>query len=316
MGVLIGLDDVPAGWHSAATLGAFDGVHRGHQSLVRRTVEAARERGLCSVVLTFDPDPDQVLRADRAAPLLTTTPERVELLAALGADHVVVARFDGRVAATEAMEFVREVLIGSLGARCLVVGPTLTFGSGGAGATERLREWAPDLGLEVEVVPAVLLEGRAVTSSAIREEVRAGNVAAAREMLGRPYSLTGVVERGHGRGRRLGCPTANIAPDSRRLIPGDGVYAVEAGIDQVSCLGVASVGTRPTFPGAGWALEVHLPGLEADLRSRRMRVRFWARLRGHVRFATPEELSAQMASDVRDAQAVMAALHRPPHLVE
>jgi len=279
-------------------------------------VETARERNLSSVVLTFDPHPDWVVRPDRAAPLLTTTEEKVELLAALGPDQIVVARFDAGLAATEAQTFARDVLIAALGARHLVVGPTLTFGRRGAGNPERLREWAPALGIEVEVAPALLVEGRLVTSSVIREALRAGDVDAAREMLGRPYSLGGIVERGRGRGRELGFPTANIIADRDRVIPADGVYAVEVAVERTRCQGVASLGSRPTFAEAGWALEVHLPALEGDLRGRRLTVHFWARLRGQIAFGSTHALTAQMASDVRHAQELMSALQHPYDVVK
>jgi riboflavin kinase/FMN adenylyltransferase len=316
MAIIYGLENVAVGGRSALTLGAFDGVHRGHQALVRRTLAVARERELSSVVLTFDPDPDRFLRPEQATRLLSTTEERLRLLASLGPDLVVVARFDAKLAATEAQAFVREVLMEWLGASHLVVGPTLTFGHRGAGNADRLREWANELGLEVEVVPAILIGGRPATSSAIRELLTAGDVAGAREMLGRPYSLGGTVERGKGRGQRLGFPTANLVPDPARLAPADGVYAVVAEADGTSYEGVASIGGRPTFPGSGWALEVHLPGLDAELYGRRLDIQFWARLRGQITFETPEALAAQMALDVHHAQAALAALHRPAHLVE
>ncbi|KPJ62056.1 hypothetical protein AMK68_05405 [candidate division KD3-62 bacterium DG_56] len=316
MAIIRDLDNVPAGWRSAATLGAYDGVHRGHQALVTRTVEAARERDLLAVVLTFTPHPDRVVRRDEGGPLLTTTEEKVELLAALGADQIVVARFDAKLAATEAQTFVRDVLVKVLGARHLVVGPTFTFGRRGAGNPQRLRQWAPILGIEVEVMPAVMVGGRAVTSSLIRKALRAGDVDTAHQMLGRPYSLTGVVERGLGRGRDLGYPTANVIADRDRLIPADGVYAVEAEVEHTRFQGVASIGSRPTFADAGWALEAHLPGLEANLHGRPLTLHFWAWLRGQMAFGSGDALAAQIGSDIRQAQHLMATLQGSPHVVK
>lgn len=316
MAIIRGLENVPTGWRSAVTLGAFDGVHRGHQALIARTVEAARDRGLLSVVLTFDPHPDRVLRPDRTAPLLTTIQEKTDLLAALAPEQVVVARFDAALADTEAEQFVRSILIETLGARYLVVGPTLTFGRDAFGNAQRLQDWAPELGIGLETASAVVVAGQPITSSAVREALLAGNVDAAREMLGRPYSLTGTVERGTGRGRELGYPTANIRSDPDRLIPADGVYAVEVEVERTRCQGVASIGSRPTFADADRAFEVYLPGLDSDLCGLLLTVRFWKRLRGQIAFEDPEALAAQMALDVRDAKRALAGLHLPCDMIE
>src|SRR5512143_1459565 len=215
----------PLGWlPSAVTVGNFDGVHRGHQALVSAAVARARAAGGLSVVLTFDPHPARVLRPAHAPAALTTLAQKKELLAGLGVDRLAFLPFDAGIARLSPEEFARAVLRDTLRARDVVVGESFRFGHRREGDARTLVELGARLGFEVHAVPDVLEGGRAVSSSRIRSELGHGHVAAAAVLLGRPYFVDAAVGRGEGRGRTIGVPTANLAPENE-ILPAPGVYA-------------------------------------------------------------------------------------------
>lgn len=305
MDVLTDPDEVPElAPGSAVTIGAYDGVHRGHQAVLGEVRRRADERGLPTVVVTFDRHPASVVRPESAPKLLTDLDQRLEVLAATGdVDWAVVVTFDAERAAQEAEDFVGGLLVGTLGARLVVVGEDFHFGRRRRGNVELLTRLGDDLGFDVvgfRLVPGADGAGP-VSSTTVRAAVAAGDVEGAAALLGRPYEVRGTVVTGDRRGRELGYPTANVAVPPDILLPGDGIYAGwhvrEDGRAKVAAI---SLGRRPTFhDGAGASvLEAHLLDFDGDLYGERARVRFVRRLRGEERFDSVEDLVTQMALDV------------------
>jgi len=301
----VGSGPAPAGARPALAVGNFDGVHRGHQALVAAAVARARASGAVAVVLTFDPHPARVLRPDAAPDALTTLAQKQELVAGLGIDRLAVLPFDLRLAQLSPEAFAQEVLAQALGARHVVVGESFRFGLGRQGDARSLAVLGDKLGFTVEVVPPVLHAGRPISSSRVREALRLGDVREARELLGRPHIVDGPVVRGDGRGRTLGIPTANLAPDDQ-LLPGRGVYAARCRIASGEWRqAVVNVGERPTFGGGRETLEAHLVDFAGDLYDTRLRLAFHERLRGEQRFDGVAALVARIQEDIRAARALL-----------
>jgi riboflavin kinase/FMN adenylyltransferase len=304
----LGSGGAPRATAASVAVGNFDGVHRGHQALVAAAVARSREGGGPAVVLTFDPHPARVLRPQAAPAALTTLAQKEELVAALGIDRLVVVPFDARLAALSPEAFAREVLQQALGARHVVVGESFRFGKGREGDPRRLEALGAGLGFAVEVVPPVLEGGRPISSSRVREALARGDVAEARRLLGRDYFVDGEVVRGDGRGRSIGVPTANLAPE-RQILPANGVYAARCRPGELGWHTAAvNVGERPTFGGGRVRLEAHLLDFDGDLYGSRLRVAFHERLRGEQRFEGKDALVAQIRKDI---DAARARLPRP-----
>ena len=282
-------------------IGNFDGVHRGHQALVQTAAELAGQVGGEAVVLTFDPHPAHFFAPHLAPPMIMPLDRRLELLAEFGAEVVVIEAFDADFAAIEAGPFVEEVLGRDLGARHVVVGYDFTFGHGRHGTPSVLTALGPAVGIGVTVVPAVMAEGLVCSSTKIREFVHEGRVDGARLLLGRPFELTGEIVRGAGRGRGLGIPTANLRVEGE-LLPRTGIYAGRASLTDGSLVRPAaiSVGTNPTFVPGGREItvEAYLLDFDGDLYGRRLRLELLARLREERRFASTDELLAQIHKDI------------------
>lgn len=290
----------------AVAIGNFDGVHAGHRRLIE-TVRALAGPGGQAVLLTFEPHPARVLSPEYAPRLITSPARKLALLEETGLDAVVVQPFDRTYAGSSPEDFVRGQLVGKLGARDIVVGHDFTFGKGRAGTPQLLASLAtPEA--RVHVVPAVTLDGLVVSSSKIRELVLEGRVAPAARLLQRAFVLDGTVVPGRGRGRTIGFPTANVAPDTE-LLPGAGVYAVMVASAALGGVlgGAANVGVKPTFGGGDLTVEVHVLGATADLYGHRVAVAFLDRLRGEERFPGPEALAAQIERDVARAREVVAS---------
>jgi riboflavin kinase / FMN adenylyltransferase len=305
------LDDVPADLgRTVVTIGNFDGVHLGHQRVVARAREVARERGLARVVaVTFDPHPIAVLRPEQAPPTLTTIDTRVELLAAAGVDGILVVPFSRELAAWPPERFVRDILVGTLHAGAVVVGADFRFGSRASGNLTTLRELGSELDFTAEGVP---LDGgpRVWSSTYVRSCLGTGDVEGAAEALGRPFTVRGVVVEGDKRGRALGYPTANV-PTRRVAAPADGVYAGHLRrLDTGEVFPAAiSVGTNPTFAGErerrveSYVLDrddLELYGVEVE-------VAFVGRIRGMLRFDSVEELVSTMRDDVARTRKLLAS---------
>jgi riboflavin kinase/FMN adenylyltransferase len=292
----------------AASLGVFDGVHRGHRAVVRALRSVAREVEASSLVVTFDPHPAQILRPDSAPLLLTTAPERVRLLRREGVDAVHVVRFDRATADLSPQEFLARMLPEGAELRALVIGHDFRMGKGRAAGYEELVEIGRVDGFRVERVDPTSEDGGPVSSSRIRERVAAGDVAEAAEMLGRPYGIEGKVVSGRGIGRTLDFPTANVdVEDERKLLPALGVYAafVRLGLSDDPRWAVVNRGVRPTFGPTDPVLEVHLPGFEGDLVGQTLTLELIDRIRPEVRFEGPEALADQIRKDLEAARRIL-----------
>jgi riboflavin kinase / FMN adenylyltransferase len=302
------LPPLPAG--STVTVGSFDGVHRGHQAVLTEIARRADAAGRASVLVTFEPHPLEVVNPQAAPPLLTTGPERREILAQTPLDYVLFLRFDRRLAESTPEEFVRRVLIGRCGMRELVIGHDHGFGRGRSGDVETLRRLGIEDGFEVDVVPVVDVGEQHVSSSRIRRAVAGGDLATAARMLGRPYSVSGQVGAGERRGRLLGVPTINLADvPHQKLLPPDGVYAVRVEWRGGRADGMMNQGARPTFEDGRRLLEAHLFGFEGDLYGQWVRIEWVERLRDVVRFASVEQLTEQLN---RDRSRALEVLGRTP----
>lgn len=283
---------------SAVTIGVYDGVHRGHQTVLS---DLSNRAGILGVpqraVLTFDRHPLGLVAPERVPGLLTTIEQRLDILESLGVDFVGVLPFD-QVREMHVAEFIHQVLLGSLGARLVVIGTNFRFGRDREGDVAALREEGNRHGFEVDAVELLRGDGATVSSSAIRSLLSAGDVEGAESALGRPFELRGLVVAGDGRGKTIGFPTANLSFSDEMAVPARGVYAVEANLGDVLLPGVVNVGVRPTFGGEALTVEVHLLGFDGDLYGRTLGVRFKHRLRDEIRFSGVEQLVAQIEEDV------------------
>ncbi|TMQ15573.1 MAG: bifunctional riboflavin kinase/FAD synthetase [Candidatus Rokuibacteriota bacterium] len=303
MRIVRGLESFPPdAAPSAIALGVFDGVHLGHRAILGTAVTRARAAGIDALACTFDRHPGDVLQPGRAPAIITTLDDRLALIAETGVDGVVVLEFTRELAAIEPEAFVKDILLGRLRARDIVVGFNHRFGRGARGDARLLESLAARLGFQAHEVPPLLVDGVPVSSSEIRTALQRGDAAAAARFLGRPYAIAGSVTVGAGRGRSLGFPTANIEPD-RPLLVARGVYRgrLEADARRHPC--VVNVGVRPTFGERTLAVEAHLLDFTGDLYGRPVRLDFLDRLRDEMRFGSVDELRAQIARDIAAARA-------------
>ncbi|MFF2045749.1 bifunctional riboflavin kinase/FAD synthetase [Kitasatospora sp. NPDC058170] len=303
-----GLEEIPGDWgRSVVTIGSFDGVHRGHQLIINRAVERARELGVRSVVVTFDPHPSEVVRPGSHPPLLAPQPRRAELIEALGVDAVLVLPFTAEFSQEAPETFVRQVLVDALHARTVIEGPNFRFGHRAAGNVALLAELGASAGFDVEVVDLQVSGeaggGEPFSSTLTRRLVAAGDVAGAGEVLGRPHRVEGVVVRGAQRGRELGYPTANVETVPHSAVPADGVYAGWLTADGERMPAAISVGTNPTFDGTARTVEAYaIDRVGLDLYGLHVAVEFLVYLRGMEKFDSIEALLDRMADDVKQAR--------------
>jgi riboflavin kinase / FMN adenylyltransferase len=287
-------------------LGNFDGVHLGHQVVLRRAVEEGRRLGLKAVAATFDPHPRAVLRPGKEPKLLTTLEVRRELLLAYGVDEVNVIRFDRELSEKDPREFVREVLVEELGAVAVVVGENFRFGYKASGDVDDLRGWMREAGGDARAVRISHVPEGEISSTRIRKLLFDGQVREAARLLGRPYLLRGKVIEGDRRGRQIGFPTANVLPDERALVPARGVYAGRVRVGDEGFGACTNVGTAPTFERRESKVEAHLLGYVGDLYGEVVDVTFVERLRPEKRFSGVKELKEQIARDVAEAHRIVA----------
>ncbi len=317
-----GLEAVPSGWgRCVVTIGVFDGVHRGHQTIVAHAVEQAAADDLPCVLVTFVPHPAEVVRPGSHPPALTTLPRRAELVERLGVDVFCAMPFSLELSRMSPAEFAHEALVSRLHASHVVVGENFRFGHRAAGDVATLGELGRNFGFRATGVPLLgddLVDADTpISSTYVRACVGAGDMAAATHALGRPHRLDGVVERGDQRGRKLGFPTANMRLEPYAAVPADGVYAGRVvRLDRWgrtvphSLLGTAaiSVGTNPTFQGRERRVEAHILDFDGDLYGDQLGVEFTHRLRGMERYDTLDELIDQMTLDCSQARDLVAAL--------
>ncbi|MHC6176008.1 bifunctional riboflavin kinase/FAD synthetase [Glutamicibacter sp. X7] len=308
-----GLDSVPADLKpSVVTIGNFDGVHLGHCEVLDQVVEQARHLGANAVAITFDPHPAQVHRPQSAPELIMGLADRIDTLAAVGMDAVLMIEYTLDFAENTAEEFVRQVIVEALKASCVVVGHDVRFGKGNAGDFEYMQQLGEKYGFTVIGV-ADVGDKRRLSSTWVREELAAGNVEAAARILGRPHRMRGEVVHGAARGRELGFPTANLSSDATGIIPADGIYAGwlvdEADVRWPAAI---SVGSNPTFDGVSRVVEAHVidrpdEGVEDfDLYGQQVIVEFVKHLRPMVAYQGIEALVEQMTTDVKQARDVLS----------
>jgi riboflavin kinase / FMN adenylyltransferase len=295
-----GLERVGRHDASVVTVGTFDGMHVGHQAIIRYLLGRARDRDGVSVVVTFDPHPREVVYGE-AVPLLTTVEERADVLEAMGVDRFIVLPFTEAFAGLPAHAFVQSVLVDRIGLREIVIGYDHGFGRDRTGDRVLLEEMGTRLGFTVDTIPAQLVDHAVVSSTAIRRLlVDEGDVARAAQMLGRPYRLDATVVPGDGRGRTIGYPTANLqVSHARKVIPKAGVYAVAVSVtgSERAYGGMMNIGVRPTFGGGELRAEVHLFDFEGDLYGASVRVEMVERVRDERRFESVDALREQLSKD-------------------
>jgi riboflavin kinase/FMN adenylyltransferase len=292
----------PSGCRGGAlTIGNFDGVHRGHATLLEELCRQARMVHGPAAVLTFDPHPLQLLRPESFLPMLTTMADRVELLQSHGADHVIVLQTTPQLLALKAEQFFEQVIRQLLPPRVVVEGPNFGFGRNREGTVADLRQWCAAAGWDLVVVTPMQIDGQTVSSSRVRNALSQGAIETATRLLGRCYRLHGVVGKGQHRGQALGFPTANL-DKVQTVVPGNGVYAVRVLHGGTAWAGAANIGPNPTFGEAVRKVEVHLIDFQGDLYGQSLTVDFVARLRDTRRFGSATELTNQLRHDIDQAR--------------
>ncbi len=299
MKVYTNLDDFKGVKNPVVTTGTFDGVHLGHQKIISRLKDAAREENGETVLLTFSPHPRMVLFPDdNELKLLNTRSEKIELLEKYGIDHLIIYPFTKEFSRLTSIEFVRNILVNSIQTKRLVIGYNHHFGRNREGSFEHLKEYGPLYGFGVEEIPAKDMDNIQISSTKIRNALLIGDVKTATNYLGHPYTLSGTVVKGKQLGRKIGYPTANLKiSDNYKLIPGDGVYAVQVKYSNNTYAGMLNIGNNPTIEGKGKSIEVNIFDFDKMIYEEEVTVIFVERLRDEVKFNSLEELKQQLAKD-------------------
>lgn len=293
---------------TVVTMGNFDGLHLGHQALVANAVAEAKRSRTQSLVFTFDPHPLKLLAPERAPQMIVNQRDKMDMLRALGVDAVVVQCFDRRFASIDAEDFVRRYLIERLNLSKIWLGRDLRFGRARAGDAEDLMRWGSSLGFSVGIVEPILVQGKRISSSRIRQLVEQSRVDEVQPMLGRYHFISGTIVNGHHRGRKLGFPTANLAA-ATELIPADGIYATTVELENRRWLSVSSVGHNPTFGEGLRTIETYVLDFAQNIYDEMVKLSFVQRIREERKFAQIEDLVTQMHEDVRAARAVFENLN-------
>ena len=307
MKIVRSLDKLVPGPPSVVIVGVFDGVHLGHQTIMRIVKADALERNARAVAVTFDRLPEELTHPETEARYITTLDQKLELIAEQGMDQAVVMRLEQRLLDMPAERFITDVLCEKLRTTQLVVGTNFAFGKGREGNLDLLRRAGHDLGFEVVGVSPIKLDGFPVSSTVIRRLLSKGDVERANELLGRPFALEGEVVPGEGIGQALGFPTANIRVPERQVIPAKGVYAATVRLDDGRWIGAMNIGTRPTVDGAGVVVEVYIVGFSGNIYGKKLKLEFHHRLRDELRFADIEALKRRIREDVDRIVAMLRA---------
>ncbi|MFF2439412.1 bifunctional riboflavin kinase/FAD synthetase [Streptomyces sp. NPDC058107] len=311
-----GLEDIPQDWgRSVVTIGSYDGVHRGHQLIIGRAVDRARELGVPSVVVTFDPHPSEVVRPGSHPPLLAPHHRRAELMAELGVDALLILPFTTEFSKLAPADFIVKVLVDKLHAQLVIEGPNFRFGHKAAGNVQLLTEFGATYDYSVEVIDLYVSGqaggGEPFSSTLTRRLVAEGDVAGAAEILGRPHRVEGIVVRGAQRGRDMGFPTANVETLPHTAIPADGVYAGWLNANGEKMPAAISVGTNPQFDGTERTVEAYaIDRVGLDLYGLHVSVDFLAYVRGMAKFDSLDDLLVAIAADVKRASELVAAYDR------
>lgn len=294
---------------SVVVVGNFDGVHFGHQSILKKAVARARSKKLKTVLLTFYPHPAKVLSPDVAPKMINTPEQKKELVYSLGIDAVVVRKFDRALARKSPQTFFKSCLLHDLQAKYILVGHDFTFGAKRAGTAETLEALAYEAGIDVEIIPAQMKQDTLVSSSLIRKLVLEGRVDLAEKFLERFFFIDGIVVKGHHRGAALGLHTANLSTENE-LLPADGVYATFVGFKNRIYQGATNIGYNPTFNNVERSIETHIFDFDGEIYRQKLRLYFVKRLRDEIRFVSPEVLVLQIKKDIAESRAVLSRVDR------
>lgn len=311
MKVHYSLDELPQIKNAIVTQGTYDGVHAAHKVILERVKQIARENGGETVVMTFDPHPRMVLFPDdHGLKLLHTLDEKIEALEQEGIDHLVVIPFTKEFSRLTSMQFIRDIIVNKIGTEVLVIGYNHRFGKNREGSFEHLKEYSGLYGFDVEEIPEHDIDEIAVSSTRIRRALEEGDVALAAKYLGKPYTITGTVEKGKQLGRTIGFPTANIkVANPNKLIPANGVYAVKVFINTRIFNGMLNSGVRPTVDGLTHTIEVHLFDFDEDIYGQTVKIAFVDKLRDEKKFDGLEALTNQLQKDKLHALDRLSGLH-------
>lgn len=307
MNVIFGLSAITQAFPaSTVAIGTFDGVHIGHQAIVRSAIEDAQRNQRPALIFTFDRHPAELVAPDRVPGYLTTPSQRLRLLSELNPSAIVVAHFDAALSQLAPDEFVQGILKDKLNAQAIVVGKNFYFGRGRSGDVAYLERSQERFGYRLCDLEAVEADGEPASSTRIRELLRQGEIEKAERILGRPYLLAGEVAQGLRLGRTLGFPTANLSLEVQQVVPLDGIYAVQVILEDGRTLkGACSIGVRPTIEGAGRSIETYLLDFDEDIYGRKMEIRFVRRLREERKYDSLDALTAQIERDVAEARAIL-----------
>jgi riboflavin kinase/FMN adenylyltransferase len=290
---------------SNVTIGNFDGIHLGHQEILKKTVEESKEENRKSIVITFDPHPKKVIHPERRPFfLLTTLDEKLRLIESFNIDIVILISFTAEFAKTTAEEFVSNILWDKLHLNKLFIGYDYAFGKNKGGNAACLRTFGEKLGFQVEEIGAVMIDDMIASSTNARLSIIEGDVRRASQMLARPYNVSGNVVKGFHRGTEIGFPTANI--ESEKVIPAQGVYAIIAEVEGNRYQGVINIGYNPTFGNEALSIEVHLLDFQGDIYEKKIDIQFIDRLRDEIKFDSPEKLVVQIQKDIARAKEILA----------
>ncbi|MFD2933631.1 bifunctional riboflavin kinase/FAD synthetase [Spirosoma flavum] len=305
--IYTGLDDIPPLPNAVVTSGTFDGVHRGHQTILSRLTEVAKASGGESVLITYWPHPRTVVSNDsQNLKLLTTLDEKIELLDQAGVDHLVVIPFTRSFSELTSEEYIHQILMDKIGTKKLVIGYDHRFGRDREGGFDYIQAHQSEYGFEVEEIPRQDVEAVGVSSSKIRAALSEGNIHTANLFLGRPYSLMGTIVKGRQLGRTIGFPTANMqVDDPAKLIPANGVYAVEVDYAGQTLNGMLNIGFRPTVAGTNQTIETYIFDFDRDIYGEHMTLKFKEFLRPEQKFEGLPALVAQLKRDEESARAVL-----------
>jgi riboflavin kinase / FMN adenylyltransferase len=306
MEIIRDLDSLKPYSFPVVALGNFDGVHVGHQTILRAAIERARAAGGSALAVTFDPLPAKVLNPNRAPRLILTPEDKHELLRGFGLDGVIVLTFSRELSMVPAEAFVREYLRRRIGARIVVVGHNVSFGHARAGNAEVMRRLGAELGFETNVIGPIERDGIVVSSTQVREMIAMGDMKRTAILLGRPHFLRGPIVHGRERGRTIGFPTANIQSRTECLPP-DGVYATRVVMEEGSYPSITNIGMRPTFGEPERSIEAHIFDFDRDIYGREVKLEIAERIRPERKFESAQALAAQIASDLRRAKEILAA---------
>ncbi len=293
----------------ALTIGNFDGVHLGHQAIIGELRRHAEQIGVPSVAVTFEPPPAFILRPDYQPVFLSTFEQRAELLQSYGVEHVVILATSRELLNLEANQFFKEILIGQFETQAIVEGTNFQFGRNRSGTQDLLSQWCRSAGVKLSIIADQILDGQAISSSVIRQQIAAGNVDVASRMLGRPHRIRGVVEHGLARGRTIGFPTANLGK-VEVLVPGPGVYAARLILDNKPYAVAAHIGPNISFGEKESKVECHILEYEGDLYGEVLEVEFIEKIRDTMKFGSVNQLIAQMEKDVAKTATIAAHRHQ------